>query len=75
MVESEILWKVLHITVIVLAFVFSFLAYTVGIRPQIQNIDKYTLGLIEGGIIVFVFTAPPLIYAYLAERKKSPKKS
>jgi hypothetical protein len=71
MPETEILVKIVTFFLAVVGFVFSFLAYTVAIRPELQKITSdYTLGFVEGGIIFFVIVGLPLTYAYLVERKK-----
>jgi len=75
MVKSEILFKTIIYFVTVIGFVFSFLAYTIVIRPQIQKVtNEYTLGFIEGGIIFFVIVGLPLTYIYFVEREKKKKK-
>lgn len=74
MVKMDILSKVLFFLITVLAFVFSFIGYTIVVRPQIQNsTSEYTLGFIDGGIVVFCITALPLTYAYLVEKEKKKK--
>lgn len=70
--DTKILFRVLLYIGTVLAFVFGFLGYVV-IRPSLlQMMSEYSLGLIEGGLIVFILTALPLTYGYLrAKESKS----
>jgi len=72
MSKTGILLKAIQYVVTVLAFVFSFVGYTLIIRSQIT--DKYLLGFLDGGILIFCFTALPLSYAYLSEKQKKKKK-
>jgi hypothetical protein len=72
MPTTKILLKSVQYIITVLAFVFSFVGYTLSIRPQIK--DEYLLGFLDGGILIFCFTALPLIYAYLSEKEKKKKK-
>jgi len=74
--RTDIIFKVFLGLITVIGFLFAFLSYIIALRPQIQAVaSEYTLVLIEGGVIVFVFTASPLTYAYLVEREKKKRKS
>ena len=71
MPKTDILAKVVFRLLTVIAFVFGFIGYVITLRPKIQEItNEYTLGLIEGGLIVFTLTVLPLAYAYLIEKEK-----
>ena len=74
MVKMGIFFKVLLYVGTVLGFVFGFLSYVVAIRPQVKTLtSEYGLGMLDGGLIVFVLVSLPLTYAYLLERKKKKK--
>ena len=72
--ETSIFLKVLRSLGTVIAIFFSFLGYVVGVRPKLVEIIKeYYVGFIEGGIILFIFTALTLTYAYLKENQNHKK--
>jgi hypothetical protein len=74
LVKTDIFLKVLLYLGTVISFVFGFLSYIIAIRPGVQTVmNDYSLGMLEGGLIVFVLTALPLTYAYLKEKKKKRK--
>lgn len=70
---SEILLRALYIVLTVIVTCVTLLGYAVAIRPLIQ--DRYILGAIDFGLIVFVVTAYPLTSLYLIEKQKKKKKS
>lgn len=72
MPETGIFLKAIQYIGTVLAFVFSFVGYTLIIRSQIT--DQYLLGFLDGAILGFCLTALPLTYAYLSEKEKKKKK-
>jgi hypothetical protein len=72
MPKTGVFLKVAQYIGTALAFVFSFVGYTLIIRSQIE--DKYLLGFLDGAILGFCLTALPLAYAYLSEKEKKKKK-
>lgn len=72
--DSEVFFKVLRYLGTVIAFVFGFLGYVVGVRPKLIEITtEYNVGLFEGGFVLFSITALPLTYVYLKEKKKQKR--
>ena len=71
---TKILLNVIFFLGKVITIVFSILGYAVGVRPKlVLIINPYFVGFIEGGIIVFTFTALPLSYLYLKEKQRQKR--
>lgn len=73
MTTRGILSRVALIISKIVVIFLTFLGYVIAIRPLIK--DSYVLGATDFGLLVFIFTAFPLLFVYLRERERKRRKN
>jgi hypothetical protein len=64
--------RALNIVFNIVMVVLALVGYGLGLRPLIK--DSYFLGATDFGLLVFIFTASPLLTLYLREKERKKKK-